>query len=121
MGAFAISTVVGGFETTYNDRAMREPYKVRPATLLFWYNLYSLLPYLITIPLEAVPYLNGSPQGTSLSAAFKNQAHAMWCAVGYPYEEDTISIGTAEAKCKPMSWFWPQVFVLGYVANFYLG
>lgn len=120
LSAFAISAIVQGLEMSFQDRAMREPYKVRPATALFWYNLYSLLPYLITIPLEAVPYLNGSTEGTTLIAAFENQVHAVWCAVGHPYEEDTVSIGDVEAKCKPMSWFWPQVFVLGYVGMFYL-
>merc|ERR1711879_194305 len=27
--------------------------------------------------------------------------------------------GGLGANCKPMSWFWPQVFVLGYVGMFY--
>jgi len=118
--AFALSAVVQGVEMTCQDRAMRKPYEVRAATALFWYNLYSLPAYLVTIPLESVPYLNGLTTGTSLTMAFENQVHAIWCAVGHPFEEDTISVGDTEAKCKPGALLWPQVFVLGYVGMFYL-
>merc|ERR1719356_744492 len=99
---------------------MRRPHEVRPATALFWYNLYSLPAYLVTIPLESVAYLNGLTTGTSLSMAFENQEHAIWCAVGHPFEEDTMTQGDTEAKCRPGAVLWPQVFVLGYVGMFYL-
>lgn len=113
--AFGISAVVQGLEMTFQDRAMQAPYHVRPATALFWYNLYSFVPYLVTVPLEAVPYLNGETEGKSLVEAFKNQANAICCAFGVPFSEDT-----EKGNCLAMSWFWPQVFVLGYVGMFYL-
>jgi len=113
--AFGISAAVQGLEMTFQDRAMKAPYLVRPATALFWYNLYSFVPYLVTVPLEAVPYLNGEKEGKSLVEAFENQKNAIYCALGVPFSEDT-----EKGNCLAMSWFWPQVFVLGYVGMFYL-
>merc|ERR1711992_388389 len=57
---------------------------------------------------------------TSLVKALENQARAIQCALGRPFPADTFSEGGVEARCKSMSWFWPQVFVLGYVGMFYL-
>ena len=46
--------------------------------------------YLFTIPLEAVPYLNGSTEGSSVENAFDNQIHAFKCYFNNPYPKDTI-------------------------------
>lgn len=116
--AFAVSAVVQGVELVFQDRAMRAPYHVKPTAALFWYNLYSLPAYLVTIPLESVKYLNGETEGKPISVAIANQIHAIRCSVGFPYPEDTQAVPGGEANCKPMAWFWPWVFVVGYVGMF---
>lgn len=100
---FGLSAVVQGLEMTFQDRAMRAENAVKPATALFWYNLYSLFAYMVTF----------------VGEGFENQVHAVRCAVGDPFPGDTLSSGGNEPNCRPMSWFWPQVFVLGYVGMFY--
>lgn len=114
---FLISVCFQSVESVYQERAFLAPNKCRPATCLFWYNLMSLLPYTVTIFMEAVPYLNGTTQGTSLSAAFDNQAHAFACYFNDPYPSDTV--GPAP-NCHSLSWLWPTVFVFGYGGMFFL-
>jgi len=97
--AFGASAVVQGLEMTFQDRAMRPPNDVRPATALFWYNLYSLFPYM----------------GTIIGEGLDNQVHAVVCALGAPFPADALN-----GNCRSESWFWPQVFVLGYVGAFFL-
>ena len=121
---FILSVILQSVEQVWQDKSFREPYKVQKATCLFWYNLYSILPYLFTIPLEAVPYLNGSTKSTSVENAFDNQMHAFRCYFNNPYPEDIVLYNTTNGQmiknCYPLSWLWPTIFVFGYLGMFYL-
>ena len=114
--SFIVSVVFGSLQQIQQERAFEEPYNCTPATSLFWYNLLSLLAYIVTIPMEAVPYLNGSVTGTSLAAAFDNQAHAFRCYLNFPYPEDVTG---ANPPCHHDAWLWPTVFVVGYAGYFF--
>ncbi|CAE7550284.1 unnamed protein product, partial [Symbiodinium pilosum] len=67
---YGLSATLQGFTMMFQERATRAPSELRPATALFWYNLYCCGTALLTIPLEAVPYLNGTGTGRSLGDAF---------------------------------------------------
>lgn len=112
--AFIISTTFQAWEQVAQDQAFHDDHAaVREVSCLAWYNLYSIPMYLITIPLEAVPYLNGTTQGTSIGNAFTNQLGAILCFLGHPYDSDVISGG-----CQDGSTLWPLIFVIGYIGMF---
>jgi uncharacterized membrane protein YdcZ (DUF606 family) len=83
--------------------------------MLFWYNLYSLPVYLLIIPLEAVPYINGKETGSTLGEAFTHQLHALACFVNSPYQEDVVS-----GDCQSGAQLWPLIFVAGYAGMFFI-
>ncbi|CAE7880889.1 unnamed protein product [Symbiodinium microadriaticum] len=112
---YGLSAGLQGLVMMFQERATRAPNDLRPATALFWYNLYCCVTALFTIPMEAVPYLNGTVTGRSLSDAFQNQVHSLCCAAGAPYAEDVLT-----GYCKVGAWLWPQVYALSHAGMFYL-
>ena len=91
--------------------------KVKPWTCVFWYNLYSLPLYILTIFFESVPYLNGKTTGTTLQSAFENQKSAFECFFDIPTNESV-----ANGECVPIyGTIWPLIFVTGYVIFFGIG
>lgn len=111
--AFLLSTMIAAWEQVAQDAAFHDHSipdgPLEEESTLAWYNMYSLLAYLITIPLEAVPIVNGTPDGTSISEAFANQGRAFGCY-----------FGATEPGCQAGSFWWPTVFTLGYLGQFTL-
>lgn len=116
--SFAVSTTFAAIEQVWQDRAFHDERKSRRVEMLpclFWYNLYSLLAYLVTIPLDAVAILNGTDTGTSVSDAFANQGRAFMCFFGAASPQE-IALGHCDPGAGPT--VWPLVFCLGYFGMF---
>jgi len=112
--AFSLSTTFNALQQVYQDVAFHDKdADVSEISCLAWYNLYSILMYLITIPMEQVPILNGTLNGTSLEAAFQNQEGAFRCFFGHPFDADV-----ADNNCQSGATMWPLLFCVGYVGMF---
>ena len=115
--AFIISTTFTAWEQTAQDQAFHDKSaKVTEVSCLAWYNLYSIPMYLITIPLEAVPILNGTLEGMSIKDAFDNQYGAFRCFFGHPLQSDIAS-----GACQSGATLWPIIFTIGYIGFFCVG
>jgi len=112
---YGMAAVLQGLTMMFQARATRAPFNLRPATALFWYNMYCCATALLTIPVEAVPYLNGTTDGRSISEALQNQLHSMSCGVGSPFVADELT-----DFCKPGAWVWPQVYAIAHAGMYYL-
>jgi len=113
--AFIISTTFNAFQQIWQDIAFHDKNAdIKELSCLAWYNLYSIPLYLITIPLEAVKILNGTPTGKSVPAAFYNQIAAFRCFLDFPIHDDVVS-GNCEPVCATV---WPLIFTAGYVGLF---
>lgn len=130
---FIISVAFQAIEQVWQDKAFRKPYQIKNATCLFWYNLYSIPPYIISIFLESIQYINGTDQNKSVQYAWENQIHAFRCFFGDPYPDDTVLYNTTYSD-KPQkncyvnidgggiggATLWPLLFIFGYLGMFYL-
>lgn len=106
---FLLSTTFNAGVQVGEDIAFKNK-KIPVATTLFWYNLYSLPWYTITIFLECVPVLNGTYESVTVADSFRNQGQAFEC-----YVQAYHSPG----RCLEGATLWPTVFVVGYVGMFF--
>eukprot|EP01113_Clastostelium_recurvatum_P017470 TRINITY_DN204_c0_g1_i3.p1 TRINITY_DN204_c0_g1~~TRINITY_DN204_c0_g1_i3.p1 ORF type:complete len:405 (-),score=85.26 TRINITY_DN204_c0_g1_i3:862-2076(-) len=120
---FILMTTFDAFQQVHQDKAFRDPTAyLPPMSCLAWYNLISLPFYLLTIPLEAVPYLNGTTHSTSVSYALQNQREAFLCFQLHPSQDviDTsgcqMNVNVFWGHIGPL--LWPLLFTFGYIGLF---
>eukprot|EP01138_Halocafeteria_seosinensis_P003815 gb/GECG01003901.1/.p1 GENE.gb/GECG01003901.1/~~gb/GECG01003901.1/.p1 ORF type:complete len:491 (+),score=51.38 gb/GECG01003901.1/:1-1473(+) len=115
--SFLFSTTFSAVERVWQDRAFhdtgRASQPIKEAVCLFWYNLYSLVWYVLAILCEAAPYLNGTNEEMSFREAFRNQGDAFRC---FAQEQPQHTDGK---DCRDGALLWPIVFVVGYCGMFY--
>jgi len=118
-----LSTFFSSLQQVALDFAYHDREAVIPdITLLAWYNLFSIPFYLITIPLEAVPYLNGTYKSTTIRNAFLNQVEAAECFLLHPSAQNKannncwVTGHVFWASYGPV--LWPIVYLLGYLGSY---
>lgn len=106
MTAF-ISAIPTSFETTFQERAYRV-LKMDKFVTLTYYNLISLIVYLLSMPLEMT---NTFGSGLTWNQMWVNQGLAVQCFFG----DKSID------GCQSGATFWVLAFTFGYVGMFSLG
>eukprot|EP00056_Hartaetosiga_gracilis_P005431 m.84568 g.84568 ORF g.84568 m.84568 type:complete len:310 (+) comp12162_c0_seq1:239-1168(+) len=88
---FALSVIPNGVCAVLQEHLFLRHKHVNPMLLLFWSNLYTLIGYLLSIPLTMLPYL-GNHSGKELASSQKD---AFLCLVGH----SPLPTGCKEVHC----------------------
>lgn len=88
----------------------------RARSTLFWYNVVSLVAYVLIIPFESVKFLNGHDYSLSFQAAFTHQWEAIRCFFGAPTAASLVS---GDCGSRNFAWAAPMLFVAFYIGMFF--
>jgi len=117
---FFISVFFQSLEYVWQERVYHEPYNLKEATCLFWYQLYAVIPYLIASPIEMLPQITGSEEGHDFNWLLDNQAAAFRCFFGIPKDYEIKKEGDIFYQCASYkAGWWVVLFVIGFVGTFY--
>eukprot|EP00042_Codosiga_hollandica_P040677 m.353540 g.353540 ORF g.353540 m.353540 type:complete len:425 (-) comp55923_c0_seq11:1297-2571(-) len=112
--AYIVAIAFQSLQFVYQDRALRQPYNLDEASCLFWTSMYSVVPYVLFVPMESVPQVNALPEAQSFSWAWENQAGAFRCLIGQPTEEEAL-----EQCLQTNAWMWLLLYGISFVGFSY--
>jgi hypothetical protein len=97
------------------ERSLQPPYNLEENTELFWVSTYSIIPFMLLIPIETIPHINAMTESHSVAWAWQNQRGAMACAFGEPLE------GTYPVQCASIwSWMWMLLYIMSFVGCYFV-
>lgn len=103
-----LSTIPAAFITTYQERAFKD--KGAPVWICLMYsNLYSLIIYVVLIPLQMTALQMGGP--LTWEQLWTNQLEAFQCFFGLAHLE----------YCLPGATIWVLIFTCGWIGMFVFG
>jgi hypothetical protein len=111
---FIISIFFQALNSVCQEKVFRAPYHLQEASCLFWYALYCVIPFLLSIPLESLPQVNATDKGRSVAWAYENQAGAFRCFFAIPTEDEYPDRCTTK-----YAWLWVLLTMIGYPGYFY--
>ncbi len=112
-GVMVASTVFAALQQVSQDYAFRstedgidEKNQIKPFTCLAWYNLYSIIPLVLSSFLECIKGVNGG-DWKEFHEAIDNQVQAFNCF-----------ITSSGDNCHGIPWLWNLLFSIGYTGMY---